>query len=251
MSRQSSPIIPMPDVHGELSLFSSFSAAEISSGCCRGYLHPPACGTLCCFPVPPRAGARPRPGSTCSSSGAPGLYSPIANNKLRDKIRRKTGDLWKFPACRLGTHACSLPHPDPEPEPGAAGRAGARCQFLIKLGPRREPRSASPAPDDTGGEAAAGRTWWYMRKAAEGESVLHLCTDSWHKDAPRSILALPRPPWGFRGLRGAGGAGGGRGAAWSAAGRKRSARTQPALRARPYMCAIFSLTGSRPSSPTD
>lgn len=95
MSRQSSPVIPVPDVHGELSLFSSFSTAEISSGCCRGYLHPPACSTLCCFPVPPRAGARPRPGS----SAAPGLYSPIANNKLGDKIRRK----------KLATCGSSLP----------------------------------------------------------------------------------------------------------------------------------------------
>lgn len=89
MSRQSSPIIRVPDVHGELSLFSSFSAAGISSACCRGYLHPPACSTLCCFPVPLRAGARPWPRRTCSRSGAPGLYSPIANNKLGDKIRRK------------------------------------------------------------------------------------------------------------------------------------------------------------------
>lgn len=44
---QNSPVIPVPDVHRELSLFSSFSAAGISSGCCRGYLHPPACCTLC------------------------------------------------------------------------------------------------------------------------------------------------------------------------------------------------------------
>lgn len=150
-SRQSSPIIPVPDVRGELSLFSSLSAAGISSGCRQGYLHPPACSTLCWFPVPPRAGARPRPGSSGSRSGAPGLHSPIANNELADKIRRKTGDLWKFPACRLGTGACSLPHPDAKAEPGAAGRAEARCQFLIKLSSRREPlqmRTAGKPPPD-------------------------------------------------------------------------------------------------------
>ncbi|XP_038007325.1 uncharacterized protein LOC119707031 [Motacilla alba alba] len=164
MSRQSSPIIPVPAVHGELSLFSSFSAAEISSGCCQGYLHPPACSTLCCSPVPPRAGARPRPGSTGSCSGAPGLYSPIANNKLGDKIRKKINwGLVEVPRLPPGHSCvlCSLPHADAKPEPGAAGRAGARCLFLIKLGPRREPRSASPAPDDNGGEAAAARTAWY------------------------------------------------------------------------------------------
>lgn len=88
------------------------------------------------------------------------LPSPVISSEI--KSGEKTRDLWKFPACRLGTRACSLPHPDPKAEPGAAGRAEARCQFLIKLGPRREPRSASPAPDDNGGEAAAGRTSRYM-----------------------------------------------------------------------------------------
>lgn len=91
MSRQSSPIIPVPDVHGELSLFSSFSAAEISSGCCQGYLHPPACSTLCCFPVPPRAGARPRPGSACFCSGASELHSPLANISWEIKSGEKPG----------------------------------------------------------------------------------------------------------------------------------------------------------------
>lgn len=160
---QNSPIIPVSDVHGELSLFSSLSAAGISSGCCQGYLHPPACCTLCYFTILPRAGARPRPGSTCSRRGGRCLYFATANNEFGDKIWRNIGVSWRSPACCrrcLGTRACSWPRPEPEPGPAAAGRAGARCLFLIKLGSRREPHSSSPAPDDNGRDAAAGRTSW-------------------------------------------------------------------------------------------